>query len=39
MTYEARKVDDKAMLQIMLRTRKLGMTLMIHAENDDMVSL
>ncbi|KAK8858962.1 dihydropyrimidinase [Kwoniella newhampshirensis] len=39
MTYEARRVGDRDMLEIMLRTRKLGMTLMIHAENDDMVQL
>ena len=39
MTYEARKVNDRDMLEIMIRTRKLGMTLMVHAENDDMVQL
>jgi len=39
MTYEARKVSDRDMLEIMIRTRKLGMTLMVHAENDDMVQL
>lgn len=39
MTYEARRVSDRDMLEILIRTRKLGMTLMVHAENDDMVQL
>lgn len=39
MTYEARRVNDRDMLEIMIRTRRLGMTLMVHAENDDMVQL
>jgi dihydropyrimidinase len=39
MTYENRKVTDRDMLEIMIRARKLGITLMIHAENDDMVNL
>jgi dihydropyrimidinase len=39
MTYEARKVNDKQMLDIMMAARKLQMTLMVHAENDDMVNL
>lgn len=39
MTYEARRVSDRDMLEILIRTRKMGMTLMVHAENDDMVQL
>jgi dihydropyrimidinase len=39
MTYEARKVNDRQMLDIMMAARKLQMTLMVHAENDDMVNL
>ena len=39
MTYEARRVTDRNMLDILLKTRELGLTLMVHAENDDMVSM
>ncbi len=39
MTYENRRVNDRQMLEIMIRSRKLGMCLMIHSENDDMVNL
>ncbi|OJJ00856.1 hypothetical protein ASPVEDRAFT_51921 [Aspergillus versicolor CBS 583.65] len=39
MTYEAMKVDDRGILDVLIATRKLGITTMIHAENHDMVSL
>ena len=39
MTYPANKLTDRNMLDIMLTTRSLGMTTMIHAENSDMIDL
>ena len=39
MTYPANKLTDANMLDIMLQTRTLGMTTMIHAENSDMIDL
>lgn len=39
MTYPGKKLGDGQMLDIMVATRKLGMTTMIHAENSDMIDL
>lgn len=39
MTYPAMKLGDGDMLQVMMRTRELGMTTMIHAENSDMIDM
>lgn len=39
MTYEARRLGDRAILEILVRARKLGITTMIHAENDDMIQM
>ena len=37
MTYPAMKLGDRDMLEVMMTTRSLGMTTMIHAENADMI--
>ena len=39
MTYELMKLRDREILNIMMASRKLGMTTMIHAENHDMIGL
>jgi dihydropyrimidinase len=39
MTYDPMKLRDREILNIMIATRKLGMTTMIHAENHDMIEL
>ena len=39
MTYDAMKLGDREILDIMMASRKLGMTTMIHAENHDMIDL
>ncbi|ETI22544.1 dihydropyrimidinase [Cladophialophora carrionii CBS 160.54] len=39
MTYDPLKLKDREILNIMLATRALGMTTMIHAENSDMIDL
>jgi dihydropyrimidinase len=39
MTYPGKKLGDGQMLDIMMATRALGMTTMIHAENSDMIDL
>jgi dihydropyrimidinase len=39
MTYDPLKLGDREILNIMVATRKLGMTTMIHAENSDMIAL
>jgi dihydropyrimidinase len=39
MTYDPLRLKDREILQIMTATRRLGITTMIHAENDDMISL
>jgi dihydropyrimidinase len=39
MTYPGKKLGDGQMLDIMMATRSLGMTTMIHAENSDMIDL
>jgi dihydropyrimidinase len=39
MTYDAMKLRDREILDIMMAARKLGMTTMIHAENHDMIDL
>lgn len=39
MTYEPMQLSDRALLEIMLACRALGMTTMIHAENADMIAL
>ena len=39
MTYEAMKLNDRQLLDVMMACRKLGMTTMIHSENSDMINL
>lgn len=39
MTYEPLKLGDEHLMEVMLRTRSLGMTTMIHAENSDMIEM
>ncbi|KAL9110434.1 MAG: hypothetical protein Q9227_004978 [Pyrenula ochraceoflavens] len=39
MTYDPMKLGDRQILDVLIGARKLGLTLMIHAENDDMVGL
>lgn len=39
MTYDPMKLNDREILNIMITTRRLGMTTMIHAENHDMIAL
>ncbi|KAH8888433.1 D-hydantoinase [Thozetella sp. PMI_491] len=36
-TYKPKKLDDSDIFNIMMRTRRLGMTTMIHAENNDII--
>ncbi|KAF4810552.1 Dihydropyrimidinase [Colletotrichum siamense] len=38
MTYEPLKLRDGEILDVMMATRALGMTTMVHAENSDMIS-
>ncbi|KAK8076064.1 Dihydropyrimidinase [Apiospora phragmitis] len=37
MTYEPKKLGDSDLFNIMMKTRSLGITTMIHAENSDMI--
>jgi dihydropyrimidinase len=39
MTYDPMKLADRQILDVMVATRRLGMTTMIHAENHDMIEL
>ena len=39
MTYDPLKLGDGELLDVMMTTRDLGMTTMVHAENHDMVSM
>jgi len=39
MTYDPLKLADRQILDIMVATRKLGITTMVHAENHDMIAL
>ncbi|KAJ5093179.1 hypothetical protein N7456_009040 [Penicillium angulare] len=39
MTYEPMKLNDRAILDIMMAARQLGITTMIHAENSDIIAL
>ncbi len=39
MTYPAYRLGDREMLDVMLRCREVGMTVLVHAENADMVDL
>jgi len=39
MTYDPMKLRDREILDIMVATRALGMTTMVHAENHDMIEL
>jgi dihydropyrimidinase len=39
MTYEAKKLGDRQILDILFACKDLGMTTMIHAESHDMISL
>lgn len=39
MTYEAMKLNDREVLDILFACKNLGMTTMIHAESHDMISL
>lgn len=38
MTYDNRKLTDDQILKVLVQTRRLGMTALIHAENWDMIS-
>lgn len=38
MTYDAMKVNDRQILEILFKCKELGMTTMIHAESADMIS-
>lgn len=39
MTYDRLKLVDRQILDVMMATRALGMTTMMHAENSDMIAL
>ncbi|KKY15888.1 putative amidohydrolase 1 [Phaeomoniella chlamydospora] len=39
MTYVPLKLSDGDLLDVMMKTRELGMTTMIHAENSDMIDM
>ncbi|EXJ83329.1 dihydropyrimidinase [Capronia coronata CBS 617.96] len=39
MTYHPMKLGDREILDIMVATRRLGITTMVHAENHDMIEL
>jgi dihydropyrimidinase len=39
MTYVPLKLRDEEMLEVMMKTRELGMTTMVHAENSDMIDM
>lgn len=39
MTYVPLKLSDMDMLEVMMSTRALGMTTMVHAENSDMIDM
>ncbi|KIW85116.1 dihydropyrimidinase [Fonsecaea pedrosoi CBS 271.37] len=39
MTYPVFKLGDKDMLEVMMRCREVGMTVMVHAENADMIDM
>jgi dihydropyrimidinase len=39
MTYDRLKLGDRQILNVMMATRALGMTTMMHAENSDMIAL
>lgn len=39
MTYDLLKLNDAELLDVMMVTRKNGMTTMVHAENNDMVAM
>lgn len=39
MTYDPLKLSDEDILGVMMTTRSLGMTTMVHAENHDMVKM
>lgn len=39
MTYDPLKLNDGELLDVMMTTRSLGMTTMVHAENHDMVAM
>lgn len=39
MTYPAFKLGDRDMLEILMRSREVGMTVMVHAENADMIDM
>jgi dihydropyrimidinase len=39
MTYDPLKLNDAELLDIMMATKSLGMTTMVHAENHDMIDM
>ena len=39
MTYPAYRLGDREMLEVLMRCREVGMTVMIHAENADMIDM
>lgn len=38
MTYDAMKLRDEQLLEVMLAARRCGMTTMMHAENGDIIN-
>jgi len=38
-TYMPLNLGDGEILEVMMRTRELGMTTMVHAENSDMIDM
>ena len=39
MTYPAYRIGDREMLEVLMRCREVGMTVMVHAENADMIDV
>lgn len=39
MTYDTLKLSDAELLDVMMTTKSLGMTTMVHAENHDMIEM
>ena len=39
MTYPAYRLGDREMLEVLMRCREVGMTVMVHAENADMIDM
>ena len=39
MTYPAFRLGDREILEVLMRCREVGMTVMVHAENADMIDM